>query len=216
MGAAAQDIFAMDRCDPAEILAVLDEVEAQLLVVDIDLFPVEGGNAEQMNLYITVRSKDSGIEEIVDILLKVEKVRNLLAICLHHKGAGILEMSLQGREIFRFNTITNGHDQFAKADMRIFDNPDRLVSCIFDLESKIEQLVVPDAKNVVITNIRTKSGRIRFTTAHQGNGNTICGSRNTRFIGDTTTATTAASEQGARGCGQNGHGPASGPLFSSS
>ena len=58
----------MDRCDPAEILAVLDEVEAQLLVVDIDLFPVEGGNAEQMNLYITVRARTAGLEEIVDIL----------------------------------------------------------------------------------------------------------------------------------------------------
>lgn len=92
MGAAAQDIFEVDRCDPAEILAVLDEVEAQSIITNIKLAPVSGNQTEQMDVNVTPRMKFGGSEKGVDVLLKIEDTRDRFIICSDSKGAALLKI----------------------------------------------------------------------------------------------------------------------------
>ena len=95
MGAAAKNIFAMGRCDPAEILAVLDEVEAQFIVGNIKSLPTSGGNAEQVDLDLFARCQIGQIIIPIVFLKEVDAADLLALISADGETVVILKTLLQ-------------------------------------------------------------------------------------------------------------------------
>ena len=121
MGAAAQDIFEVDRCDPAaKLVAGLDEVEAQLIIGDIEFLPTSGGNAEQMDLDLFAGFQTGQI--LVPISLKEMDTADLFALISADVETFILKIFYQGVGAFVNMALENRSCQIVKCNIDRIDN----------------------------------------------------------------------------------------------
>ena len=197
----------MDRCDPAEILAVLDEVEAQLIIGDIEFLPTSGGNAEQMDLDLFAGFQTGQI--LVPISLKEMDTADLFALISADVETFILKIFYQGVGAFVNMALENRSCQIVKCNIDRIDNGNRLLAVVCQIKGNLKKLyLITKGNNAVIVRGSNITNGGSTESVHLYRKTVRSGDRGVWSDGATPNSTTAASEQGARGSGQNGHGAA--------